>query len=245
MEILRLIYTPNKPQNEKIRILGHEFVKNNENKGKIIHNNKKFRLSHYFSGWDNDLDYLKIGIILSENFINKTSMFKDCKNLVKVSRYASDLNFEYKDNFDDDRIFEYKLNEYESENEFNFYHNHLYKTIDTDLIISEINYSELEEKTSTISIISSFKDNIILNQYNYSFFDNMFYDCNNLSSLKDIFRKDNEKIINMSRMFYNCSSLSSLPDISKWDTNNVTNMSKLFYNCSSLSSLPDISNVPF
>ena len=68
-------------RNNYIKLLGEEFVKNNRNKGKIIHKNKIYPLQEFFYIYDNKNDHLKIKMILNKNCCNKSCMFKDCSSL--------------------------------------------------------------------------------------------------------------------------------------------------------------------
>ena len=53
----------NEANDYKIRILGKDFVKNNKNKGKLIINNKKYKLEEFIKGeWGSYK--MKINIIL-------------------------------------------------------------------------------------------------------------------------------------------------------------------------------------
>jgi len=64
----------------KIRILGHDFVKNNKNKAKLIINNKKHKLEEFININKNikefGVDKLKIGIILYNGLSNISCFFK-------------------------------------------------------------------------------------------------------------------------------------------------------------------------
>ena len=220
---------------DNIRILGHEFVKNNENKAKLIINNKKYNLK----GFNNDK--IKIIIILSKDIANISYMFMNCSKLLEISIY-------------DDIIDITNKKPYESEDSYNNidYNEDIYDNILNNLCYDYIypNYSAIaistkEEEScyhSNNTEIKDINENIKIYQYNcYSNISNMFTNCLSLTSFPDIFKKNTNNIKNISNMFVNCSSLLSLPDISKWNTNNVTHMSFMFINCSSLLSLPDIS----
>ena len=52
VERYKMIYTKNLStlfENDYIRILGNDFVKNNKNKGKLIINNKKYKLKEFIN----------------------------------------------------------------------------------------------------------------------------------------------------------------------------------------------------
>ena len=65
--------------NEKglLRILGKEFVKSNKNKGKLIINNKRYKLEEFIKIEDNKVQNYKLQMILSKDLSNYSYMFKD------------------------------------------------------------------------------------------------------------------------------------------------------------------------
>ena len=229
---------------DNIRILGHEFVKNNENKAKLIINNKKYNLKEVINSKKFNYNKIKINIILSKDIANISYMFMNSAKLLEISTY-DDI---------DDIIDIADEKSYESKD---LYNNIIYNEDIYDNIQNNLDYDNIYQKYSIISSstkaeescchsnkteIKDILDNIKINQYNcYSNVRNMFNNCLSLKSFPDIFKKNTDNIKDISGMFNNCSSLSSLPDISKWNTNNVTDMNFMFNNCSSLLSLPDIS----
>jgi len=226
---------------DNIRILGHNFVRNNTNKAKLIINNKKYILKEIINSKEFNYNKIKINIILSKDISNISYMFMNCSKLLEISIY-------------DDIIDITNKKPYESEDSYNNidYNEDIYDNILNNLCYDYIypNYSAIaistkEEEScyhSNNTEIKDINENIKIYQYNcYSNISNMFTNCLSLTSFPDIFKKNTNNIKNISNMFVNCSSLLSLPDISKWNTNNVTHMSFMFINCSSLLSLPDIS----
>ena len=199
---------------DNIRILGHDFVKNNKNKAKLIINNKKYGLKDLVNYKEFINDKIKINMILSKDISNISHMFKNCVKLLKISIDDDFINindekfykfeefFDYNNDYNED-IYEDIYEDYCDNNHDNFYN-------DNDNIFSNCSeiakrkYMDINHSNSTISDI---KDNIIIHQYNY--------------------------YSNMSEIFYNCLSLLSLPDISKWKTENIFNISNLFKKCSS------------
>ena len=83
-----MIYNPKISFND-LRILGKIFVQNNANKGRLIKNNKKYNLLEFNPINNFYEDKLKIGMILSQNFYNRSYMFKECKSLIKFDIYDS------------------------------------------------------------------------------------------------------------------------------------------------------------
>ena len=222
---------------DNIRILGHDFVKNNKNKAKLIINNKKYYIKELINNKEFKNDNIKINMILSKDISNISYMFKNCAKLIEISNYDDIINI------DDGEYLDCNINNnedsYENSNEDNY--NNFYNYNDnTYSNCSEIAKSEEKNINLYNSALNDIKN--IIYQYNYySNMSNMFYNCRTLSSLPDISEWKTDNVINMSYFFYNCLSLISLPDISKWNTNNVEDMDYIFSNCSSLSSLPDIS----
>ena len=70
---------------QNIKILGHEFVRNNKNKAKLIINNKKYHLTEFIDIINEDDDIKKIKIILNKYIFNKNCMFKNCESLSGIS----------------------------------------------------------------------------------------------------------------------------------------------------------------
>ena len=87
-----IMYFEIKQNDNIIRILGEEFVKNNKNKGKIAYKNKIFSLQGLFPLKKELNDKLKIQILLNKNCYNKSYMFKDCSSLLKIKFYKDIYN---------------------------------------------------------------------------------------------------------------------------------------------------------
>ena len=222
-------------KSDNIRILGHDFVKNNKYKAKLIINNKKYKLKEFINGKEFKDDKINISIILSKGLSNISHIFDKCVKLIELSIYESEITqtdedpykyFECKDNFNMDN------NENTIDSNVNS-QNNLFKNLkenDKYSNSSTITYISKTYENNESSTISNIKDNIVTNQYfsNMSF---MFYNCRSLSSLPDISYWNTNKATNMIGMFGFCTSLISLPDISEWNTNNVINMLGIFSNC--------------
>ena len=219
-------------RSNNIRILGHDFVRKNKNKVKIIINNKKFRLKEFVNIKEIEDDKLKVNIIMSNELSNISHMFENCVKLIE---------FSYNDNFVN--IEEEKE---EAPNEFEEYFDIIIKNGDRNedgginfykYIKDYSNPSEIKERTETNknnkSTLSFFKDKILSYQNNNNYTDMswMFYNCISLLSLSGISNWNTNKVTNMKGLFENCSSLTSLPDISNWNTNNVIDISKMFDVC--------------
>ena len=70
-------------KSKELRIIGKDFTKNNMNKGKLIINNKKFRLREYINTENKNKNEINIYLLLSNNIYNKAGMFKDCECLTE------------------------------------------------------------------------------------------------------------------------------------------------------------------
>ena len=233
-------------------------MKINQNKGKLIINNKKVSLKEMIHVKDNTK--IKILMILSESVINKSYMFKDCYSLESLLQ----LSFEKKS-----EILQYITNDFQKgfdniivengnktlpsfttdpklldKDHLNFYDNNDNNITISDIIKSTTNNdSIIEIKNSTLNNLTllNLYDKIKYNYYNIINTSSMFYNCKSLSSLPDISKWNVSNIMYMNNMFYNCESLSKIPDISSLNTGNVYDISGIFHNCKSLKSLPDIS----
>ena len=220
--------------NNNLRILGEDFVKNHRNKAKLIINNKKYLPESHIS--INNVKKLKIKLILNKNIYNKSSMFKNCELLESISKLT---NFDYVNYFEDltnsqiiksyNGLSNYMTNKNTMEN-FSFY------KVDSEC--SEIYNKGIEDLGDKVIIYMD--TTLKFSKDNYSILSEMFYGCKSLSTLTDISKWDTYNVIDMSYMFQNCKLLKSLPDISKWRTDNVGNIQNMFYNCELLSSLPNI-----
>ena len=70
-------------QSNYIRILGHDFMKNNSNKTIIIINNKKYKQKEFINGLKKD--EIKINIILCLDISNFGHIFDNCIRLKDIS----------------------------------------------------------------------------------------------------------------------------------------------------------------
>ena len=195
-------------KSDNIKILGHDFVKNNNNKAKLIINNKRFKLKEFINGKEFKDNKIKINMILSKGLSNVSHVFENCTKLIEFSIYDDIINIDYEEPYYYyDECYNYNAdysddNNYCSQDNFykDFYNEYMYS-----------NYSEVERnKNKSSSTMNYIKDNIIIYQ-----------NCNNY-------------YIDVSRMFMNCLFLSSLPDISNWNTINITNMSFMISDCRSI-----------
>ena len=228
---INIIYNINNTKDindeNKIRIFGEYFVKNNSNKAKIIIENKEYDLIEYFNLKDytnNKLTELHIKLKNINEMNNLEFMFSNCPSLSSLPDIS-------------------KLNINNVTNMSYMFRN--CSSLSSLPDISKWNINNVNDMSGLFYGCSSLKSLPDISKWNTKNVKNMnelFYDCSSLSSLPDISNWDANNVTNMSNMFYGCSSIVSLPDLSKWNTNNVTDMSYMFRNCSSLLSLPDIAN---
>ena len=235
MEKYLMIYEIDKDQNA-LRVLGEEFVRNNRNKGIMIFKNKKYSLKGLFQPFDIKDNRLKIKMLLSKNCYNKSFMFSDCSSLLQFKFYNNiytnnDISFNNKNS-----LYASIPETIPNDNFLNINKNTIKDNSEWNMKISVMN-----NIFSNCILLSSLPDISNLDTSNIIDMSKLFYNCRSLTSLPDISKWNTNNVIDMNMMFYNCLSLSSLPDISKWNTNNAIDINGMFSNCSSLSSLPDIS----
>ena len=140
--IRNIIDKENKSDN--IRLLGKDFVKNNKNKGKLIINNKKYKLKEFININEIKNNIIKINMILSKELSNISHLFNNCVKLKEIffcddTRFIDDkgphLIEEYND-YDNDIYIDYNENIPDNNSEHS-----LYQNIRTDDIYS--NCSEI------------------------------------------------------------------------------------------------------
>ena len=237
-------FKPNENNEEKVRIFGEYFVKNNKDKCHIEYNGKIHELKEYFEDIDekynhkdeiyffligidkiNDMNHLfdncnKLSKLL---FLQENEFLKDMDKIGGTSSEISSFHFSSKSNSSSSSKSE----------KTDFY---------KDNISSKLKLSSIKKtQDSNDNIIEKPLKNSSLINSNVTNISYLFYNCNSLTSLPDITHFNTSNVKDMSYMFYGCNLLTSLPDISKWNTINVRNMSNIFGQCNSVIILPDIS----
>ena len=221
MEKYVMLYDIQK-NNDKTRILGNEFVKNNKNKGKIIHKNKKYSLEGLFKNKDLLEDSLKIKMILSKNIYNKSFMFKDCISLLKIK--FDNYIYNKENNLIDDIS---ALHTSQSENI------EIEKSMN---IIKGNSNHNLEWNTNICAVNEMFLNCLLLTSLpDISKWDTskviemrkIFYNCRKLPVIPDIFKWNTINVIDMNKIFYNCISQSSSANKVKLNINNVYKMNNM------------------
>ena len=148
-------------EKDNIRILGNDFVKNNKNKGKLIINNKKYKLKEFINCKEFKDDIIKINMILTKKLSNISHIFENCYKLKEFS-FCDDTRFvddkgphlleEYND-YDNDIYFDFNENSPDNCSEHS-----LYKNIKTDDIYSNSSTittkAKMKEKHDKMIIIN-------------------------------------------------------------------------------------------
>ena len=211
IEIYKMKYKTEE-DNENIRILGENFIRNNKNKVKLIIDNKRYKLKDIITIWNFGKDILKTKLISYNNSYNKSYMFKDCTSLLEFSID----DFEYLENqekFDNEQFFESneKENLNDENNDFDE-ENSFYNNLVNTFIPSEI--TKINEERTGISEILNYNNKLMNLKFNSIILHGIFYGCTSLSSLPPKLQLNNENVIDLSDIFFNCFKLKSLPDIS-------------------------------
>ena len=212
----------NKEKEEKIRLFGEDFVKNNKNNCYLLINNNISELCEYYF-FDQEKKGKTIIVDLIKDKVNIKGMFKDCKNLLEISNII-DLGT---DIITDVSYLFYGCSSLIS-----------LPDISNLILVNVTNMSYLFYGCSSITSLPDISLWKPLSAIDISY---MFYGCSSLTSLPNISKWNLDKITNMNNLFSHCSNLSTLPDISKWNTNKVIDMNNMFSFCKVLVNLPDIS----
>ena len=257
-ELSQIIYKIK--SNNKIKIFGQNFVKNNKNKCFIVYNDEIFPLQEYFLSkdlMDKKANKLELFLIEIENISNKSYMFHLCNSLEEFPLDKNNEDYSKKCIIKNkELLYEYHLfgiNKFILTYKLSYKKLKLQESTETSYTLKDSNSRTIFRKKSLPSGISVYNSNLndsislpsfLPFQHNIFIIIDMsymFFKCSSLISLPDISPWNTEKVSNMSNLFNGCSSLISLPDISQWNTTNVSNMSNLFNGCSSLQTLPDLS----
>ena len=223
---ITMIYSIDKESNE-IRIMGRDFVRNNNRSCKMIINNKEYEICDY-------IKYDKYNINKNDGFLtiiltdinkctNASYMFYGCNKLQSLPDIS---------NWDTENVtnMSFMFNDCSS----------LQTLPDTSKWDTKnvTNMSFMFCKCSSLRSLPGISE---WNTKNVKKMNDMFGDCGSLRSLPDISKWNTNNVTDMNIMFTGCKELQFLPDISKWDIQNVTDIHGMFCGCISLSSLPDIS----
>ena len=197
---------------EKIKIFGNTFVKNNKDNCKIICDKKEYDLMEYFdiTNYKGKNDILEIELKINNDLKDMSYMFDNCSSLFYLSnnwntKGVTNMSYMFKD----------------------------CSSLTTLFGISKWNTSSvnnLEGIFYNCISLSNLPDISKWNTNNVTDMSYIFYNCISLSNLPDISKWNTNKVETIKYLFYNCISLSYLPDISKWNTKNIVNICYLFNN---------------
>jgi len=191
--LIYIIYNSNKniikytikKNEEKIKIFGNIFVKNNKDKCKIIYEKKEYDLTEYFYISNYNENILEIELKINSILVDMSYMFDNCTSLI----YFSNNNWNTSNVNNMSYIFKDCLN------------------LSTVIGISKWKTDALENmegifynciKLKNLPDISKWNTNNINNM------NNMFYNCSSLSKLPDISKWNTTKVLSMNSMIYNC-----------------------------------------
>ena len=181
----------------KIKLFGSEFVDRNEEKCKIIYNEKEYDLMDYFK-FDNNYnnnDSIKIQLRINNNITDISFMFFECEELLSISDLSVD-NFNITDinkSFDGNNFNNY------SEKSDNSNENDISETFYNDnLTLSSIPKNTNSSIYSEINGLNNIKENIFKNVTNMS---GMFGGCSLLISIPDISKWETKNVTDISCIF--------------------------------------------
>ena len=199
-------------KNEKIKLFGSSFVKNNKDKCLIKYKEKEYDLLKYFDSNLAKDRTLIIKLIGVNNITDMSCMFKGCSNLIglpDISQFKTtkitDMSYAFSDCIN------------------------LYKLPDISNwdISNVVNMSHMFDGCVSLE---SLPDISKWETKNVVYINSIFEKCLYISKLPDISKWNTNNVINMSSIFKNCISLIELPDLSRWETKHVIDMSSIFSN---------------
>ena len=218
-----------KIEEDRVRIFGKSFVKNNKKNCYLLIDGRERELCG----------------TLKSNEINKIN---GILNIILIEKNTiTNMGYMFSNSFDEQSslISLPDISEWNTTNVTNMSGMFSYcKSLKSLPDISKWDTTNVKDMSHMFSYCKSLKSLPDISKWdatNVEYMNSMFNGCKSLKSLPDISKWNTANVKNMNSMFYECSSLKSLPDISKWDTTNVTNMGEMFSYCESLISLPDIS----
>ena len=188
----------------RIRIFGGNFVINNKNKCHFLYKDKEFELKEFFQLNEmeeegEDIEQLKIELIIDDDLTDLSHMFDCCSSLIS---------------FEDNKIL--------SENEIIKMNHMLYNCTSLKEIscISKWDTSFVTDMSYMFfncSSLTEIPDISIWDTSNVTNMTYMFYKCLSLEEFPDISNWNLSKVINLKKMFYKCPSLIKKPNLSKRD----------------------------
>ena len=181
---------------DKIRIFGDDFVKNNKDSFKMIINDKNYELDSFFKiKNEKENEVLKIKLKQIKSVSNLSWMFSGCFDLIEIPEFSKlDMN-----NINNMKCMFNQCSKLSSLPD-----------------ISKWNTSNVKDISGMFNLCSSLTELPDISKWDTNKVTDMsfmFTICSKLSSLPDISKWNTNNVINMSGMFNLCSSLTELPDI--------------------------------
>ena len=215
-----------KPNDNKIKIFGQDFINNNKENCKMVIEGEELEIKDLIEL--NDLkiknNILEIKLKGIHNVTNMSCLFYECKSIISLPD-ISNLNLINVTNLS------YMFRGCLSLN-----------SLPDISIWNTSNINNMSFMFRGCSSLNSLPDISKWDTSNVNDMSFMFNKCSSLNSLPEISKWDTKNVKNMRCLFSGCTALKTLPDISKWNTENVNDMSGLFYECKNLECIPDISN---
>ena len=186
---ISIIYDINKKdesierEENKINILGSEFIKNNKNICKLIIDNKEYEINDKYNTKKCNDNILKIKLKGINNITDMSNMFKKCSSLISLPDIS-------------------KWNTSNVTNMSDIFYGCLSLKSLPD--ISRWNTSNVTNMSGMFYECLSLKSLPDISRWNTSNVTNiyfMFYNCTSLTSLPDISRWNTNKVTNISRIF--------------------------------------------
>ena len=217
-----------KNNNNNIRILGDEFVKNNKDNCYLIINNKEMMelqkdINIMYINDNSNLYTFDIKLIKIKKITDMSYMFKDCSSLISVSDLSNWVTPDI------------------TNISYMFYNCSYLKSIP---YISQWDTSNIKDMSylfhgcsdlCNLPNISKWNTKNVINMKN------LFSDCHSLETIPDISKWNTINVIDISYMFCSCSSLKFIPNISNFNTSNLKNIEHIFDYCPLVKTFPDTS----
>jgi len=220
---VKIKYKINK--NNKIKIFGDDFVKNNKNNCSFIFNGKEKELDTYLKLDSNEIssNYIEITLKRAKNITNMSYIFSGCDSLSSTSDFSNWNTFNV------------------TNMSYMFFGCEFLEELPNISYFNTNNVKDMSFMFSGCKHLKKIPDISSWNTSNVTNMSNMFSYCSSLKFLPENISKWNINRVNdLKCMLYQCSSLEYLPDISLWNVNNVRDMSYMFYYCKSLLKLPEL-----
>ena len=226
------------------KIFGEEFIKNNEDRLKLIIENKEIDLcgKYLFKSKGRNL----IEIKEKKPLKNTCSMFNDCICLHNLDVFKNwdmsrikDTNSMFNGCFSITSIEALKKWNMSNCVNMSYMFENCYSNTSIDALknwnMSKVkNTSFMFCECSSITNIDSLKNWDMSNVKDTNY---MFYGCSSINNIDALKNWNMKNVINTSDMFCGCSSLTSINSLNNWNLKNVKNASHMFSNCKNITSI--------